>query len=60
MFKLLRQPVFSVSNMLKNFGIVNPNILRNLSYHFCYSELVNFTRQVSDTFLQTPTPKTAA
>jgi hypothetical protein len=35
MFKILSTNIFkfgNTNNILKNFGIVNPNILRNLSY----------------------------
>jgi len=45
MFKLLTKPFYSASNMLKNFGIVNPNVLRNLSYLLFYVGLVNFMKQ---------------
>lgn len=45
MFKLLTKPFYSASNILKNFGIVNPNVLRNLSYLWFYVALVNSMRQ---------------
>jgi hypothetical protein len=44
MFKLLSQNFYCASNILKNFGIVNPNVLRNLSYYVIHSVLPNFMR----------------
>ena len=60
MFKLLSQNFYCASNILKNFGIVNPNILRNLSYYVIYSVLANFMRLDWGINQQILSPETAA
>ena len=48
---------FSVNkNLLKNSGIVNPNIVRNLRYLSIHSAPQNSMRADSTTPLPTPTP----
>jgi hypothetical protein len=59
MRQLLNRSLFwfskSQQDLLKNFGIVNPNIARNLRYLDSYSALQSFMKVDSDIFLPTPT-----
>lgn len=60
MKQLLNRSLFwfskSQQGLLKNFGIVNPNIARNLRYLNFYPALQSFMRVDSDMYPLTPTP----
>ena len=58
MRQLFSQPMWWFSNqgLLKNFGIVTPNIVRNLRYFLSNSVCLFSMRVDSDGLLLTPTP----
>ena len=60
MRQLLNRSLFwfakSQQGLLKNFGIVNPNIARNLRYLNFYPALQSFMRVDSDMYPLIPTP----
>jgi hypothetical protein len=62
MYKLLtRTNVFyvkNIQNILKDFGIVNPNIARNLRYLDLYTALQNCMSKECSILLPTPSPST--
>ena len=64
MFKLFTKVLFRCSgdssNILKNFGITNPNILRNSSYTFPYSEFPNSSKPDSPSTQLILPPKTVS
>lgn len=60
MRKLLTRPLWwigSTKNLLKNFGIINPNIVRNLRYFLIDSAFLSFMRVGSTIPRPTPTPR---